>query len=164
MTEGDLEALLAVQRQSYASVRSTLRDSWPEASALRREELRELLTHLVYGVLATARPDGRAHATPIAFSLEDGAFWVASVASVRVRNLRVNQWASLVLTDGQRAGRHSALTAEGPVELHEGTAFEAVRERLDERWLIRHGRPPDWAVAFIELRPERVLSHCDRGA
>jgi hypothetical protein len=66
-----------------------------------------------------------------------------------------------VLTDGQRTGRHSALTAEGPVTLHEGVAFDVVRERLDERWRTRHGQTPDWAVAFIELRPGRILSYRD---
>lgn len=164
MTDEDLEELLEVQRQSYARAGASLRGAWPEESALRREELRDFLGRLVYGVLATARPNGRAHATPIAFSLEDGAFWIATVASVRLRNLRTNPWASLVLTDGQRAGRHSALTAEGPATLHEGAAFEAVRARFDEGWRTRHGQAPDWAVAFIELRPERILSYRDHGA
>jgi general stress protein 26 len=161
MTDADLEELLEVQRQSYARAGAGVRGSWPEESSLRRVELRDFLERLVYGVLATARPDGRAHATPIAFSLEDGAFWVATVASLRLRNLRTNPWASLVLTDGQRAGPHSALTAEGPVTLHEGVAFDVARERLDTGWRTRHGQPPDWAVAFIELRPERILSYCD---
>jgi hypothetical protein len=161
MTDADLEELLEVQRQSYARAGSSVRGAWSEESSLRRAELRDFLERLVYGVLATARPDGRAHGTPIAFSLEDWAFWIATVASVRLRNLQTNRWASLVLTDGQRTGRHSALTAEGPVTLHEGVAFDVVRERLDERWRARHGQTPDWALAFIELRPERILSHRD---
>jgi general stress protein 26 len=164
MTDADLEELLEVQRQSYARAGASVRGAWPEESSLRRAELRDFLQRLAYGVLATARPDGRAHATPIAFSLEDGAFWIATVASVRLRNLRTNPWASLVLTEGQRTGRHSALTAEGPVTLHEGSAFDAVRERLDKGWRARHGQAPDWAVAFIELRPERILSYRDAHA
>jgi len=161
MTDADLEELLEVQRQSYARAGGSVRGAWPEESSLRRAELRDFLERLVYGVLATARPDGRAHATPIAFSIEEGAFWIATVASVRLRNLRTSPWASLVLTDGQRTERHSALTVEGPVTLHEGAAFDVVRERLDERWRTRHGQTPDWAVAFIELRPERILSYRD---
>lgn len=161
MTDVDLEELLEVQRESYARAGSSLRGAWPEESSLRGSELRDFLERLVYGVLATARPDGRAHGTPIAFSLEDGAFWIATVASARLRNLRTNPWASLVLMDGQRTGRHSALTAEGTVTLHEDVAFALVRERLDEGWRTRHGQAPDWAVAFIELRPERILSYRD---
>jgi general stress protein 26 len=164
MTDEDLEELLEVQRQSYAEAGTGLRAAWPEETALSQEELHDLLERLVYGVLATARPDGRAHATPIAFSFEDGAFWIATVASLRLRNLRASPWAALVITEGQRGGGHSALTAEGPVTLHEGDEFKAARERLDEAWATRHGRVADWAVAFIELRPERILSFRDRGA
>jgi hypothetical protein len=43
--------------------------------------------------------------------------------------------------------------------VHEGEAFAAVRGRLDAEWAVRHGKPPGWAVAFLELRPERVFSH-----
>jgi hypothetical protein len=50
------------------------------------------------------------------------------------------------------------------VTLHEGSAFDAVRERLDKGWRARHGQAPDWAVAFIELRPERILSYRDAHA
>jgi hypothetical protein len=142
MTDADLEELLEVPRESYARAGSSLCGAWPEESSLR----------------------GRAHATPIAFSLEDGAFWVATVASMRLRNLRTNPWASLMVTDGQRNGRHPALTAEGPVTLHEGVAFDLVRERLGEGRRTRHGQAPDWAVAYIELRPERILSYRDPDA
>jgi nitroimidazol reductase NimA-like FMN-containing flavoprotein (pyridoxamine 5'-phosphate oxidase superfamily) len=164
MTDADIEDLAEIQRQSYARAGATLRDAWPEETALQPGELRDLLETLVYGVLATSRPDGRAHATPIAFSFEEGAFWIATVPGVRLRNLRKHPWAALVLTEGQRDGRHRALTAEGPVALWEGGEFEATRGRLDAVWAARHGRPPDWATAFIQLRPERVLSYRDRGA
>jgi hypothetical protein len=32
-------------------------------------------------------------------------------------------------------------------------------DRLEAEWLRRHGHAPEWAVAFAELRPERVFSH-----
>jgi hypothetical protein len=162
VTERDLEALAAVQRRSYERAGAGLRRSWPEEDALDSPGLRDLLEGLVYAVLATARPDGRAHAAPIAFSVHEEAFWVGTVDGVRLRNLRAVPWASLVVTDGQRDGRHRALTAEGPVRLHEGPAFAAARQRLDDAWADRHGKPPDWAAAFVELRPERVFSHRSR--
>jgi hypothetical protein len=68
-------------------------------------------------------------------------------------------WASIVVTDGHRGSGHRALTAEGPVTLHEEGAFDLARERLDEGWARRHGKPSTWAVAFIELRPERIFSY-----
>src|SRR6266700_3153629 len=59
-------------------------------------------------------------------------------------------------TRGRRATRTGRLTAEGPVTLHE---IAAAYVRLEAEWLRRHGHAPDWAMAFAELRPERVFSH-----
>ena len=162
MTGEDVEALLEAQRRSYERAGEALRRSWPPEDALGADELRGILADLVYGVLATARPDGRAHASPVAFSVEGGAFWIATVAGVRVRNLSAVPWASLVLSEGQREGAHRALTAEGPVRLHEDADFATARAWLDDDWARRHEHPPDWASAFIELQPERVFSHRSR--
>jgi hypothetical protein len=162
VTGEDVEALLEAQRRSYERAGEALRRSWPPEDALGADELRGILADLVYGVLATARPDGRAHASPVAFSVEGGAFWIATVGGFRVRNLRAVPWASLVLSEGQREGAHRALTAEGPARLHEDAEFATARARLDDDWARRHEHPPDWASAFIELRPERVFSHRSR--
>jgi hypothetical protein len=48
---------------------------------------------------------------------------------------------------------HRVLLAEGPVELHAPTS------RLEDAWASRIGTRPEWAVCFIELRPERVFSY-----
>lgn len=159
MTDQDVEAILEVQRRSYDAAGEGVRRSWPEGDALDGRRLALLLDELRYGVLATARPDGRAHASPVAYSVEDGVFWIASVEGLRLRNLRATPWASLVIAEGRGAGSHRALTAEGPVRLHEGAAFESARRLLDERWIARHDHAPDWASGFIELRPDRVFSH-----
>ena len=164
MTPTDVAAFLAAQRRSYARAGPGLLRSWPPEEAMDGDDLREFVERLVYGVLATARPDGRAHAAPVAFSIEDGSAWVATVPGVRLRNLRVKPWASLVVFEGQRGGSHRALTIEGPVRLHEGADFAAARARLDGRWAVRHRQAPAWAVAFVELEPERVFSHRSPGA
>jgi nitroimidazol reductase NimA-like FMN-containing flavoprotein (pyridoxamine 5'-phosphate oxidase superfamily) len=155
----DIEALLDVQARSYRSAEAGLRSSWPERDAMARDELEEFLDRLRYGVLATARGDGRAHAAPIGFSVVSGAFWIGTVSGVRLRNLRAKPWASLVVIEGADGVRHRALTAEGPVRLHEGPNYEATRKQLDAGWSRRHGHVADWAVAFIELRPERLFSY-----
>jgi hypothetical protein len=159
VTDSDLDGLLAAQRSSYARAGEGLRRAWPQEQALDRDGLRRLLEELVYGVLATSRPDGRAHAAPVAYSVDGGALWVATVEGRRLRNLRATPWASLVLFDGQRGGRHRALTVEGPVRLYEGPGFDRVRRRLDPAWEARHEKAPDWAVALVELQPERVFSY-----
>ncbi len=157
----DVEPLLAVQRASYAAAGEGVRASWPERQALDAREMASLLDRHRYCVLATARADGRPHAAPVAFVVAGGAFWVATVAGPRLRNLRATPWASLVVMEGQSddgdGGQpHRALTAEGPVTLHE---VEAAYASFRDPWLARHGHPPDWAKAFAELLPERLFSY-----
>jgi Pyridoxamine 5'-phosphate oxidase len=164
VTQDDARRLAVVQQESYARAAQGLRSSWPEASALDAEGLLDLLTRRRYGVLATARPDGRAHAAPVGFLVADGAFWIGTVEGRRLRNVRAHSWASLVVMEGDADpevdGRpHRALTAEGPTTVHEGGAFASAYASLEDRWLARYGRAPDWAVALVELRPERVFSY-----
>ena len=156
----DVELLLEVQRSSYASATEAFRAGWPEAQALDAAGMASLIDDNRYGVLATARPDGRAHAAPVAFVVADGSFWIATVRGLRLRNLSAVPWASLVVMDGEadegeEGTPHRALTAEGPVVLHELAALT----RFQEQWLDRHTDPPDWAQAFVEMRPERLFSH-----
>ena len=157
----DVLPLVALQRESYAGATAGLRAAWPEAQALDAAGMAGLLGRHRYCVLATGRADGRPHAAPVAFAVADGAFWFATVAGLRLRNLRATAWASLVVMEGQAdAGAdgepHRALTAEGPVTLHEVSAAYA---RVEPQWLERHGHAPDWAAAFAELRPARLFSY-----
>jgi hypothetical protein len=123
-----------------------------------------VLSRCRYAVLATARPDGRPHAAPIAFLVLHGVFWIGTVEGVRLRNLRARPWGSLVVMEGEadvgeQGAPHRAVTLEGPVTLHEGDDFEPAWRRLEDRWLARFGHAPDWAVALIELTPRRLYSH-----
>ena len=122
------------------------------------DRLAAFLERKRYAILATVRPDGRPQAAPVAFHVRDGAFWIASVPGARVRNLQQTPHAALVISEGER-GNHRAVRVEGPVTLHEDEALEEVRARLDGEWKERQGSAPDWAAAFIELRPETVYSY-----
>lgn len=95
-----------------------------------------------------------------------GAFWFGTVEGLRLRNLRATPWASVVVMEGERdvddpeeGEPHRALTAEGPVVLHERDAFRSAFEPLSDLWIAQHDHPPDWAVALVELRPQRLFSH-----
>lgn len=156
----DVELLLAVQRSSYEAASEGFRRAWPEDQALDAAGMAALFDENRYCVLATARRDGRAHAAPVAFVVADGSFWIATVQGLRLRNLRATPWASVVVMDGdadegEEGIPHRALTAEGSVVLHEVDALA----RFEKQWLDRHTDAPDWATAFIELRPERLFSH-----
>jgi hypothetical protein len=154
-------SLAELQRRSYEQASDGLRASWPERQALDEGGIAALLDRNRYGVLATSRPDGRAHAAPVAFTVLDGAFWIGTVRGLRLRNLESTPWASLVVIEGrpdegEDGEPHKALTAEGPVTLH---TLESAWPALEEPWITRHGHAADWAAAMIELRPERVFSH-----
>ena len=156
----DVEPLLEVQRSSYAAASEGLRAAWPEVQALADAGMASLLEDNRYCVLATARRDGRAHAAPVAFVVSEGSFWIATVPGLRLRNLQSTPWASVVVMDGvadegEEGVPHRALTAEGPVVLHEPAALA----RFDKQWLQSHTDAPHWAEAFIELRPQRIFSH-----
>jgi general stress protein 26 len=157
----DASALAAIQRASYASARG-IKSSWPEADALDADRIAELLARMRYCVLATGRPDGRAHAAPVAFVVAGGAFWFGTVQGLRLRNLRATQWASLVVMEGE-GDAHVALTAEGPVTLHEGAERDAAFEPLRERWIELHERAPDWADALVAVHPKRLFSYAASG-
>jgi nitroimidazol reductase NimA-like FMN-containing flavoprotein (pyridoxamine 5'-phosphate oxidase superfamily) len=154
--------LAELQRRSYARARG-VRGSWPEEDALDEAELADLLGKHRYCVLATGRPNSRASAAPVAFVVQGGSFWFATVEGLRLRNLRSTPGAAIVVMEGggvDGAGpSHRAVTAEGPTLLHEGDEFARAFEPLRDDWLRRHGGPPDWAVALVELRPERVFSY-----
>jgi hypothetical protein len=160
----DVEDLVRIQRESYARAGAGLRSSWPKERALDADGFVELLTRRRYAVLATSRADGRAHAAPVGFVLADGALWIGTVEGLRLRNVRARPWASVVVIEGDAPGGedptpHRAMTAEGPVAVHEGERFASSLAAFAPRWAERYGRTPDWAAALLELRPERVFSY-----
>src|SRR5262249_889164 len=139
------------------------RQAWPEGAALGQEELASFLGRHRYCVLATARPDGRAHAAPVAFVVHDDAFWFATVAGLRLRNVVAHGWAALSVIEGdadvgEDGQKHVGLTAEGKVLVHEVAEWRA----FEDQWLLRHSDPPTWAAAILELRPVRLFSHAAR--
>src|SRR4051812_34532767 len=150
--------LIAVQNESYDQAGGSIRSSWPQRTAMDAQTLAGFLERKRYAILATVRPDGRPQAAPVAFHVSGGAFWIATVAGARIRNLQESPHAALVISEGER-GNHRAVRVEGSVTLHEDEAVEAVRKKLDAAWEERQGSVPDWAAAFIELRPETLFSY-----
>jgi hypothetical protein len=93
-----------------------------------------------------------------AFSVWEGAFWIATVEGARLRNVRSRPYASLVIMEGDERARHGAVIVEGPVAVHDGTHVVDSDPVFSERWRARHGNAPAWAAAVIELRPARIFS------
>jgi predicted nuclease with RNAse H fold len=145
--------LAELQAASYASAGAALVGSWPAERALDEDELAAFLDERLYCVLATASPGGRAQARPVGFTVFGGAFWFATVAGGRLRNVERTGWASVVVSEGEGAA-HRAVAADGPVVVH-----EQPPTGLPAGWEERFGSEPAWAVAWLELRPARLFSY-----
>lgn len=158
ITPEDALALAEIQERSYARAGPGLLESYPHNRAMDAGRLAAFLDSRRYAVLATSRPDGRPQAAPVAFIVWNGAFWFASVRGARLRNLRARPYASVVLMEGEGSS-HRAMIAEGPVVLHELRAEGSMAVEFRTRWTDRHGDPPVWASALIELRPARLYSY-----
>jgi PPOX class probable F420-dependent enzyme len=99
--------------------------------------------------LATTRPDGRPHLTPIWFAFHDGRFWLCTTpGAVKVANLRADPRVSVALDSGT-----APVVAEGRAVLHEGPPFPpdvvaAFVAKFD--WDLDHDESPDYTV-LVEI-------------
>jgi nitroimidazol reductase NimA-like FMN-containing flavoprotein (pyridoxamine 5'-phosphate oxidase superfamily) len=146
-------SLHAVQEASYRRAGAGILGSWPPERALAAAELEAFLDERRYCVLATSTRRARAQARPVAFVTLRDALWFATGASGRLKNLERTPWASVVISEGD-GDRHRAVVVDGPV-----TIAAAPPEGLLDAWEGRFGTRAEWAVAWLELRPERVYSY-----
>jgi general stress protein 26 len=117
------------------------------------DELAAFLDERRNCILATTTARGHAQARPVAFAPVGDSLWFATGRSGRLRNIEQTPWVSVVVIDGDR-GDHRAVTLDGPVTLVDEPPPEVLAE-----WARRFDGPADWAVAWFELRPERVFSY-----
>jgi len=152
----DTEALVELQAASYERAAGGLRSSWPRASAMDAEELRSFLEAHRYCVLSTATPEGHPVARPVAFTVVGASFWFATVAGARLRNLQRTPWASIVVAEGD-GSEHRAVAVDGSV-----TVVERPDDEVLAAWTARHGSQADWAAAWFQLEPTRLVSYSAR--
>lgn len=162
--DADRPSLGAVQADSVGRAARSTRASWPPDRSLSPERLHGFLDRKKYAVLSTARPDGRPHAAMVAFCLRDGVFWLPSVTgSARLRNLAVEPWATLVVSEGE-GEEHVAVVVEGDTLVHEepGPVLDGF---LRDAWTQKFGTDlTTWVGAVVELVPRKVLSHGPEGS
>jgi PPOX class probable F420-dependent enzyme len=120
------------------------------------------------GILATVRADGRSHAAPIWFDVDDDGSIVFNTGhdTVKGRNLRRSGRASLCVQDDQPP--FSFVTVEGPVTLHDD--LDLVRTwaaRIGGRYMgadradefgQRNGVPGE---LLARLAPDHVVAAAD---
>ena len=145
--------LHAIQEESYRHASQGLRSAWPPERAMSADALGAFLDERRYCILATTTGRGHPQARPVAFSPVGESIWFATGASGRLRNLQRTPWVSVVVTDGDR-GAHRAVTLDGPV-----IVVTEPPPEVHAAWERRFDGRADWAVAWFELRPERVFSY-----
>ena len=146
-------SLYEVQEASYRRASARILSSWPLERSLGREELAAFLDERRYCVLATSTSRGRPQARPVAFIPFDAGLWFASGASGRLENLERTPWVSVVVSEGD-SDHHRAVVADGPV-----TISSTPPDGMLDIWEARFGSRAEWAVAWFELRPERLYSY-----
>jgi PPOX class probable F420-dependent enzyme len=120
------------------------------------------------GILATVRPDGRPHAVPIWYDVDDDGSIVFNTgeSTVKGRNLRHQARATLCVQDP--APPYSFVLIEGPVTISEDLGeVRGWAARLGGRYMgaeraeefgARNGVPGELLVRLI---PEKIVSAVD---
>jgi nitroimidazol reductase NimA-like FMN-containing flavoprotein (pyridoxamine 5'-phosphate oxidase superfamily) len=148
------ETLLAeLQERSFGGAGAATKSSFPAENRMTGAQLARLLCPGAYGVLATTRVDGRPHAAPTSLVLHGTAIWFPTVTgAVRMANLAVHPWASLVVMQGGGSD-HAMVMMEGPAEVLDAAADD-VTAAAD-----RYGRELPWATAWIRMTPQKIFSY-----
>jgi S-adenosylmethionine-dependent methyltransferase len=152
------ESLEMLQARSFARASAATLRAWPPEKAMSGPELEEFLAAPRYGVVSTARPDGRPHAAMAAFRLYDGRLWLPTVAgAARVRN--VDQEPSVTVTVSEGTGEaHATVMIEGEAIVHPDPQ-PVLSQWLRASWERGYGTQLDWAGRIIEVIPTKVLSY-----
>jgi general stress protein 26 len=157
-TVTDAEQLGELQRRSFAVATRAVAAGYPEPQRLSGVALAAYLCRRKYLVVATARADGRPHATMSSFVLWAGAVWLPTEAgTARIRNLTTNPHVALVVTDGEGA-EHVAVLIQGPATLLD--APEAPSE-ISEAWRRKFDHLPEWARVWIRVEIATLFSYAD---
>ena len=106
--------------------------------------------------LATIRPGGRPHLTPIWYCFQNDRFWISTSAeAVKTRNVLLNPNVSVSLEDGTRP-----VVAEGTATVHQRPHPQAVIEAFIDKydWDISRRDDPDGPFdALLEVAVHRWL-------
>lgn len=152
-------ALWDLQEATFAASPAATTGSYPPERRMSGADLLSVLSSPRYATVSTTRPDGRPHAAPCAFVLSGTSLWLPTVeGAVRLRNVRANPYAVLVVAEGV-SETHLAIIAEGPVEV-----VDELPADVEPDVVRQMERVPDWARAWIVLRPTRLLSYAAEGA
>lgn len=145
--------LAELQRRSFDQAGAATTSSFSEENRMTGAQLARLLRPGVYGVLATTRADGRPHAAPTSLVLYERAAWLPTVTgAVRLANLAVHPWTSLVVMQGGGSD-HAMVMLEGPAEVVDPAADDGAGAAQE------YGRTLPWATTWIRMTPQKIFSY-----
>ena len=112
--------------------------------------VQELLAARLVAVLATLEPSGAVHAIPLWYAVDGDAIVLATgSASHKVRNLRRDPRATLVLHDSRPGAEVCGASIRGVVELVEGAASIPLVELVHRRYVTPAGKRLPATAAFL---------------
>jgi len=134
--------------------------------------VRELLEARLVGVLATIEPDGAVHAIPLWYASEGEAIVFATGSGSRkVRNLRHDPRATLVLHDSRPGFEVCGASIRGRVELVVGDAATPLVELVHRRYVTPAGERLPAAGVFlasddiaVRLLPDSAVTWDERAS
>lgn len=136
----------ALQRETFATATAATTSGYPPERRLAADVVVAVLSARKYATVASTRPDGRPHATPVSFVLVGTDLWLPTVGgAARTRNVLAQPYLVLVVSEGE-GDAHLALILEGPATVETTAPPEA-------------GSAPEWADAWLVLRPERLFTY-----
>ncbi len=134
--------------------------------------VQELLNARLVGVLATLEPDGSVHAVPLWYGRDGDAIVLATGgASRKVRNLRRDPRATLVLHDSRPGFEVCGASIRGRVEVVEGAVAGPLIDSVHRRYVTPDGESLPAAGEFLgsddvalRLMPETGFTWDERGS
>jgi PPOX class probable F420-dependent enzyme len=130
----------------------------------------ELLEARLIGVLATLDPDGGSHAVPLWFARHgDAVVFATGARSRKVRNLRRDARATLVVHDSRPGFEVCGASIQGRIELELGERARPLIDRVHRRYVSEEGLELAAAREFLGgddaalvLRPESAVTWDER--
>ena len=118
----------------------------------------ELLAARLVGVLATLESNGSVHAVPLWYALDGVAIVFATgSASRKVRNLRRDPRATLVLHDSRPGFEVCGASIQGSVELVDGAAAAPLIDSVHRRYVTPEGERLPAPAEFLASDDLAVL-------
>jgi len=139
---------------------------------LRDPLIREFVDARLIAILSTLEADGSIHGVPLWYAVDgDALVFATGSASRKVRNVKRDPRATVVLHDSRPGMEICGASIRGTVEVVEGDAAAPLIERVHRRYLTDAGSRLPEVIEFLvfddvalRFRPEAAVTWDERGS